>query len=149
MGFTIEGKQTERKTHHLRTDVIKFRDDFSDEKGWKKYDVVNRALLYYRYKLSEGKLDDPVIHKSMSLGFTTRGKETERKTHKFRKDNLDFIDDMNDERGWGKSDVVNRAMMYYANKWRNNDLDDPRANDNIEDNIEDITSGKKRLRDLL
>lgn len=61
MGKVTKGDDTERFTFHCRKDNEKFIETMNSEHNWDKSDVINRAVMYYRYKLKEGELDDPMV----------------------------------------------------------------------------------------
>lgn len=85
------------------------------------------------------------------MGFTTKGEPTKRKTYHYRKDVIAFIEDFADEQGWNYSDVVNRAVLYYAYKAEKGELDDPMVTSSVEDVVENMKSqdDSRSISDLL
>lgn len=82
------------------------------------------------------------------MGFTTKGEETERVTYVERKDITRFVRKFAEEQGWDLSDVRNRALLYYAWKYKEGTLDDPKVDDSAEQALTDTKSGFS-IRDLL
>jgi len=70
------------------------------------------------------------------MGFTTQGHETDTVTFNERTDVTAWVHEFADEQDWNYSDVRNRALMYYAAKYKAGELDDPavqRESSSIED----------------
>jgi hypothetical protein len=84
------------------------------------------------------------------MGFTTKNQETKRRTWHCRTDAGNFIDKFSKEQGWDKADVINRAIMYYANEYYNGELDDPMVQNKMKESVnENLTDGESgRLRDM-
>jgi hypothetical protein len=85
------------------------------------------------------------------MGFTTKGEDTQRKTYHFRDDVVSFIEGFAEQQSWDYSDVVNRAVLYYAWQAQENELDDPMVGDNMQDVVEEISSddSSRDITDLL
>lgn len=58
------------------------------------------------------------------MGIFTKGVETDTTTFTERKDVEEFVHEFAEEQGWDLSDVRNRAIMYYARKYKKGELDD-------------------------
>lgn len=65
------------------------------------------------------------------MGFTTKGEPTAPSTFTERKDVKRFVEKFAKEQGWDLSDVRNRALMYYAMKYKRGELDDPMVDNGI------------------
>lgn len=61
------------------------------------------------------------------MGFMTKGKPTEKVTYLEREEVTEWVDKFAEEQGWDLSDVRNRAIMYYAMKYKKGELDDPQV----------------------
>jgi len=65
------------------------------------------------------------------MGFTTKNEDTKRKTFYCRTDVNSFIKQFSDEQAFDESDVINRALMYYAKDYYNGELEDPMVRDDM------------------
>lgn len=85
------------------------------------------------------------------MGFTTKGEDTKRKTYHFREDVIEFVEKFAEEQGWNKSDVANRAILYYWHQYSEGELDDPLVADDIIEGSKDIggNDGDRSIMDLL
>jgi len=85
------------------------------------------------------------------MGFTTKGEDTRRKTYHFREDVIEFIEEFSQKQGWDYSDVVNRALLYYAWQAQEGKLDDPVVTDDMSEVVEEISSEDegRSISDLL
>lgn len=67
-------------------------------------------------------------------GFTTKDVPTKKRTLVIRDNDVqDFIDAVVSEKGWNKSDVVNRAIWWYAKKHAEGELDDEKFYEDNDD----------------
>lgn len=75
------------------------------------------------------------------MGFTTKGEPTSRVTYVERDDVTKFVNKMKKSQGWDKSDVRNRALMWYAHKFQTGELDDPMLDDDAAESLDEISEG--------
>jgi hypothetical protein len=67
------------------------------------------------------------------MGFITDKADSSTSTFSEREDVESWVHEFADEQGWDLSDVRNRAIMYYAMKYRKGELDDPVVDYNVDD----------------
>jgi len=70
------------------------------------------------------------------MGFITDKAESSTSTFSEREDVEAWVHEFADNQGWDLSDVRNRAIMYYAMKYQNGELDDPIVDYNVDEKAE-------------